>query len=264
VTDGPVQEESARGGVTEIPGSKPVLEEIRSYWNTDARTYDNSRGHSPKSPAVLAAWAAAMARVLPAVPACVLDVGAGTGFLSLIAARLGHKVTALDLSPQMLDRLDAQANREGLNIEILIGAADRPPEGFDAVIERHVLWTLPDPSSALASWRRAAPDGRLVLVESLWGQADPFEALRSRALHALRKMRGDPPDHHSSYSDAVRSALPLSGGTPPSRLVELAAAEGWRSPRLERLRDVEWAERCELPIVERVIGVSPRFVVIAG
>jgi hypothetical protein len=76
-------------------------------------------------------------------------------------------------------------------------------------------------------------------------------------------LRGDPHDHHASYSDEIRSALPLAGGTPPSKLVDLVAGEGWRCPRLERLRDVEWAERCELPIVERVIGVSPRFAVIS-
>ena len=39
--------------------------------------------------------------------------------------------------------------------------------------------------------------------------------------------------------------------------------QGWHRPRLERLRDIEWAERCELPIPERIVGAPPRFAVVA-
>jgi SAM-dependent methyltransferase len=240
-----------------------VLEQIRTFWDVDAATYNNSRGHSARSPAVLAAWTAALARLLPPAPSRILDAGAGTGFLSLIAARLDHRVTALDLSTKMLEALEAAARREGLHIDIVVAPADEPPEGFDAVMERHLLWTLPDPGAALDAWRRAAPTGRLVLVESLWGRVDPLEKIRARARQGIRQLRGEPPDHHGSYSESVRGALPLAGGTSPSRLVEMAAARGWRRPRLERLRDIEWAERCELPVPERIVGVPPRFTVVA-
>jgi SAM-dependent methyltransferase len=244
-------------------GQIPALDEIRTFWDADAATYDNSRGHSARSPAVLAAWTATLAHLLPPAPSRILDAGAGTGFLSLIAARLDHQVTALDLSPKMLEGLRSAARSEGLEIEIVVGAADKPPEGFDAVMERHLLWTLPDPAAALGAWRRAAPTGRLVLVESLWGRVDPLEKIRAGARRQIRRVRGEPPDHHGSYSEALRSALPLAGGTSPSRLVELADAQGWRRPRLERLRDVEWAERYELPVPERIVGVPPRFAVVA-
>jgi SAM-dependent methyltransferase len=239
------------------------LDEIRTFWDADAATYNNARGHSARSPAVLAAWTATLAHLLPPAPSRILDAGAGTGFLSLIAARLDHQVTALDLSPKMLEALRDSARSEGLDIEILVGPADEPPEGFDAVMERHLLWTLPDPASALGAWRRAAPKGRLVLVESLWGRVDPLETIRSAARHQIRRVRREPPDHHGSYSESVRRALPLGGGTSPSRLVEMAADQGWRRPRLERLRDIEWAERCELPLPERIVGVPPRFAVLA-
>jgi SAM-dependent methyltransferase len=240
-----------------------LLTEIRSYWDTDAPTYNNAQGHHPTSPAVLAAWAASMDRLFGPDPIRVLDVGAGTGFLSIIAARLGHKVTSLDLSPQMLERLRSAAGREGLEIEVVVGDAAEPPTGFDAVMERHVLWTLQDPRSAVGAWRKAAPDGRLFLIESLWGQVDPVEQIRRKAVHALRRLRRTPPDHHGSYSDEVRRSLPLAGGTAPSKLIELATATGWRSPRLERMRDIEWAERSEMPMPERLLGVTPRFVVVA-
>ncbi len=243
--------------------SQASLEEIRSFWDADAPTYDNSSSHRPRDRTVQAAWTAAVARLLPPSPVRVLDAGAGTGFLSLIAARLGHKVTALDLSPQMLEQLRVSAADEDLAIEVVVGHADSPPDGFDVVMERHLLWTLPRPGDALGSWRNAAPEGRLVLFESLWGSVDPFEAARSRVRALLRNARGQAPDHHGSYSDSLRSSLPLGSGTPPGTLIEMAESAGWRGVRLDRLRDVEWAERSALPAIERLVGVTPRFSIVA-
>jgi 2-polyprenyl-3-methyl-5-hydroxy-6-metoxy-1,4-benzoquinol methylase len=79
-----------------------IHDEIRQWWDEDAATYDHSSTHRPRSPAQSAAWTVALARLLPHPPARVLDCGAGTGFLSLTAARLGHEVTAVDISGQML------------------------------------------------------------------------------------------------------------------------------------------------------------------
>jgi SAM-dependent methyltransferase len=242
-----------------------LLDDIRRYWDEDAPTYDDSRQHRPRSPMVEAAWAAALEAVLPPAPARVLDCGAGTGFLSLLAARLGHRVTALDLSAGMLERLRARAETFQLDIETVNGPATQPPAGgYDAVMERHLLWTLPDPSAALKAWRAAVPPGgRLVLVESLWGEVDPVERWRSTVRRALRQLRKVPPEHHAEYDPGMRRELPLGSGTHPGRLAAMAVDAGWSTPRLHRLADVEWAERNDLPIVERLVGVTPRFVLVA-
>lgn len=242
-----------------------LRDEIRRYWDEDAATYDNVPGHRPTNSAELAAWSTALARLLPPPPARVLDAGAGTGFLSLMAARLGHKVTAVDLSPGMLAKLRAAAAAEGLGIDVVEGDAADPPDGpFDAVMERHVVWTLPDPVAALAAWRQRAPLGRLVMVEGLWGRTDPVERLRATGRLGLRRLRRVAGDHHAPYSAEIVAALPLAGGTHPSALVDLVSAAGWPDPWIERLHDVEWAARVSLPMPERLLGVPPRFVVTAG
>ena len=104
------------------------------------------------------------------------------------------------------------------------------PEGtFDAVMERHLLWTLPDPVAALAAWRRAAPHGRLVLFEEpAWGAgADSIDQLRSRAVERLRRLRRAPPDHHAPYAAEVRRALPMGSGPSPAALIEAVELSGW-------------------------------------
>jgi SAM-dependent methyltransferase len=238
---------------------------VRAYWDADAATYDDSPDHGAASPAERAAWNAALVRLLPAPPSRVLDAGAGTGFLSLACARLGHRVTALDLSSGMLDRLRAAAGRDALPVEAVEAAAESPPPGpFDAVVERHLLWTLPDPGAALAAWRAAAPAGRLVLFEGLWGRADPVEHLLEQTREGVRRLRREPDHHHDRYDPAVVEALPLAGGTHPDRLVELVEAAGWGPARMERLRDIEWARLLRQPPAARLLGVTPRFAVVAG
>jgi hypothetical protein len=177
-------------------------------------------------------------------------------------ARLGYRVTALDLSPGMLDILRSHAMREGLDIEIIEGAAESPPPApFDAVVERLLLWTLLDPKRALASWREAAPTGRLVCYEGLWA-GDRLEALRSRARGYLRRLRREPPEHHAPYP-AIFGDLATEARAHPHYIVSTVEAAGWHCVRLDRLRDVEWAEALAMPPMLRLAGVTPEFAVIA-
>lgn len=237
---------------------------IREFWDADAATYDDAPGHGLGSTAERAAWAAALARHLPP-GSSVLDVGAGTGFLSLIAARLGRRITALDLSVGMLARLRAGAEADGLDVEVHVGPATEPPPGpFDVVMQRYLLWTLPDPGQALAAWREVAPAGRLVLFEGMYFSQDRAELVRAQLQRGVRRVRGVPHGHHGEYGIELMAQLPLTRGMTPDVLVDLVESSGWGPARLERLRDVEWTRRLAMSPVDRLLGVGPQFVITAG
>lgn len=142
-------------------------------WDGAADSFDEEPDHGLLDPSVRKAWAAKLAGWLPAEPSRVLDLGCGTGSLALLATELGHRVTAVDLSPRMVGL--ARAKLSGTDTEVLVGDAARPPVGertFDVIMARHVLWLLPDPDRALTHWLSLLrPGGRLLLIEGVWAGA---------------------------------------------------------------------------------------------
>ncbi|GAA3778445.1 class I SAM-dependent methyltransferase [Streptomyces coacervatus] len=144
-------------------------------WDAEAATFDDEPDHGLRDPQVRRAWAARLASWLPGRPSDVLDLGCGTGSLSLLAAEQGHRVTGVDSSPPMVDL--ARAKLAGRDAAFLVGDAAAPPVGeqrFDVLLVRHLLWALPDPGRALRHWRELVrPGGRLVLVEGVWGTVSP-------------------------------------------------------------------------------------------
>ncbi|GGR78323.1 SAM-dependent methyltransferase [Streptomyces humidus] len=144
-------------------------------WDAMAAAFDEEPDHGLRDPEVRAAWAGRLRNWLPERRCDLLDLGCGTGSLSLLAAAQGHRVTGVDLSPAMIDL--ARAKLAGHDAAFLVGDAAAPPVGeerFDVLLVRHVLWTLPGPARVLRHWRDLLrPGGRLVLVEGVWGSAAP-------------------------------------------------------------------------------------------
>ena len=155
-----------------------------------------------------------LAAILPDHAGDVLDVAAGTGYLALAAASLGHRVTAVDLAPGMLDELTANAAARGLTVDARLGdavAPDFPPASFDAVTSRHLLWTLREPATAMANWKRLLrPNGRLVAVDGFWFTG------------------GDdaPPLFAEHYTADTRQALPLMHLDGPEPILDMLAVAG--------------------------------------
>ncbi|QTG79453.1 class I SAM-dependent methyltransferase [Arthrobacter crystallopoietes] len=98
-----------------------------------------------------------------------LDVAAGSGALSIPAARLGAEVLATDISPVMIECLTARAHSEGMsNLEarVMDGCALDLPDGvFDVVASQHGVSLFPDVLAGLAELRRVTkPGGQAIVV----------------------------------------------------------------------------------------------------
>ena len=99
-----------------------------------------------------------------------LDVGCGSGFLTVLLAELGHQATGIDVAGESLHAARAQASAAGVNVALRRADAERlpfAPASFDRLIERHVIWLLPDPAGACREWFRVLrPGGSAVMVET--------------------------------------------------------------------------------------------------
>lgn len=148
------------------------VDEVRRYWDEQADRFDEGPDHGLGDPTVRAAWLSLLQDVLPPIPARIADLGTGTGTLAVLLAQHGYRVDGVDLSPRMIALAVAKAQRAGADIGFSVGDAGLPqlPAGiYDVVLVRHLLWTLPDPATAVRRWfdllRRG---GRLVVIEGCW------------------------------------------------------------------------------------------------
>jgi SAM-dependent methyltransferase len=101
----------------------------------------------------------------------VLDLGCGTGDLTLMLLELGAQVTALDLSPAMvaLARQRAELFRPGSSADWVaapVEASGLPSGGYDVLLGRFVLHHLDLNQAAREISRLLAPGGRAVFLEN--------------------------------------------------------------------------------------------------
>ena len=99
----------------------------------------------------------------------VLDLGCGAGDVTFVAAGLvgpGGFVVGVDRSPDALARARLRAEQRGLaQVRFVEGDLNDPAPGgpFDAIVERLVLWTVPDPAALLRKQATVLRPGGLVV-----------------------------------------------------------------------------------------------------
>ena len=87
----------------------------------------------------------------------VLDVGCGTGVVAITAARLGARVDAIDLTPQLLEHARENARIAQVDVEFLEADAEQLPfcDGqFDAVVSQFAHMFAPRPEVAVSEMLR--------------------------------------------------------------------------------------------------------------
>lgn len=151
-----------------------------------------------------------------------LDVAAGTGGLTLPAARLGAQVLATDWSAAMIERFEARVREEGLRQAegrvMDAHALDLPDDTFDVTGSQFGVMLVPDQPTALREMVRVTKRGGRVLLVA-YGSPDKFEAVHVfvAALQAVvpdfEGLPDDPPPLEFQVSDpeVLRARLIAAG-----------------------------------------------------
>ncbi len=176
-----------------------LREESLAYWSGRAQAYSASQLSSFDGPK-RDTFAAVVEHYIPQLDRQVevLDLGCGSGFLTMILAQAGCRITATDFSQEMLD--EAAANVASISasdqVSFLRCAAQELPfeeERFDMVVSRNVTWVLEDVDKVYAHVMRVLrPGGVFVNMDAAYGQA--FRAADER---------GETPTHATQSIDQL-------------------------------------------------------------
>jgi SAM-dependent methyltransferase len=101
---------------------------------------------------------------------CVLDVGSGTGVVAVTAARAGARVSALDLTPELIEVARHNALAAGVQIDFREGDAEALPfddAAFDVVLSQFAHMFAPRPEVAVKEMLRVLKPGG-VIAFSTW------------------------------------------------------------------------------------------------
>jgi 2-polyprenyl-6-hydroxyphenyl methylase/3-demethylubiquinone-9 3-methyltransferase len=105
----------------------------------------------------------------------VLDVGAGTGNLALIAAEEGASVVAADLTPEMVDKGRARTEAAAVDVEWVVADAEDLPfedDRFDCAASVFGAIFAPRPEVMVSELFRVVRPGNTVALTS-WGDYGP-------------------------------------------------------------------------------------------
>lgn len=140
-----------------------ATERVRRVWDRQAERFDREMAFWER---ILfegdREWACAQAR------GDVLEIAVGTG-RNLAHYPTGIRLTAVDLSGEMLARARTRASELGLEVDLRRADAQRLPfddRSFDTVVCTFSLCSIPDDRAAVAEVARVLrPGGHAVLVE---------------------------------------------------------------------------------------------------
>ena len=180
----------------------------------------------------------------------VIDIGAGPGILTMLAAPSGADVLGIDFSPNMVERLQRRlrdADIRNARAEVMDGQDLKLPDGsFDVALSNFAVIFFPDIERGLAEMRRILKPGGRIAV-SAWSVPDRVMFLRA----LLRAVKAAVPDYVSPAKPPVW--LRLSEANVLRQYLERV---GFRHVRIEAVTR-EWRLPSAAWLAENFLGISP-------
>lgn len=158
---------------------KTIIEESRSYWTGRAAGYAEINRQELDDTQQHCKWKTCLAQAIrqhfhgrAASEIRVLEVGTGPGFFAILLCELGYDVTAVDLTPAMLQEAKKNAGLLAKRIHFMEMNAEKlafEDETFDVVVSRNLTWNLPHPCKAYVEWSRVLKkDGIIINFDANW------------------------------------------------------------------------------------------------
>lgn len=144
----------------------------RRVWSRRAATWDHDR-----LPGLHQVVDAVLEQAHPGPSTVAVDLGCGSGQVTVPLSHLVSEVKAVDVSDAMLDLLERRCAEEGVANVTTVRAAledfDLPEASVDLVVSNYALHHLADPEKAslvarAVRWLR--PGGRLVIGDMMFGR----------------------------------------------------------------------------------------------
>jgi ubiquinone/menaquinone biosynthesis C-methylase UbiE len=240
-----------------MPQQETELKEaVREKWDESSQSYDSYHGHGIKSQLERDAWKQALKNVLPKSKLKVLDVGCGTGEMSLLLAEMGHQVTGIDLSEKMLQKARSKAKASKLTVRFESGDAERlnlKDTSFDLVLNRHLLWTLPHPGDALKEWSRVLCEGgKVVVIDGLWNDGSVENRIKRLLGDFLILVRERRNPRSGGYSKELDSYLPHPRGMSSEQARDYFASADLQDVNVAILDEIRDIQKKFMPISQKI------------
>lgn len=232
---------------------------VAQKWDLASDTFDTHPGHGIQSKKERDAWKHIFKQVFKQKNLKILDVGCGTGELSILFSEMGNKVTGIDISKKMINVAKMKAKSCKANIIFEEGDAENPNcdvGSFDIVFNRHLLWTLPNPELAVENWRKLLRNsGKVVIIDGVWDNGDLRSKVRMTASDLLKLVveRKNPRKGHARYSEELKSNLPNYGGAPLEKVKEYLSNTGFEKIQTFDLKAIREAQEEKMPLSERIV-----------
>ncbi|WP_456426393.1 class I SAM-dependent methyltransferase [Rhodocaloribacter sp.] len=183
-------------------------------YEDQAERFDARAGLPPGAEERIAEALADVVRLAPGQT--LLEVGAGTGALSLPLVRLPIRYVGFDRSPAMLAVFRRRLEAEGLRAELHVADGNErwpAPDGSVSVIfSARALHHLAAAHVVAEVRRVARAGGAWLAVGRVRRPRDSTPAVMRRELRRLLRRHGFEGAHHEAHTEAVFARLERSGG----------------------------------------------------
>lgn len=199
-----------------------MIERIATYWDDRSESWRKEKDEAWSRPET-EKWLDFFKEVKSRTKGNkVLEVGTATGYFANIMTLAGFEVTAVDLSPQMIDA--AKLVSEELQIPVEYGVMDAhslqlESNTFDLVFTRLMTWTVPDLEKCYQEMQRVLKPGGILIN---------FDADFGKTVFSTDRHDECPSGAIQEVND-IKSALEISQHERPAKDMEVLQKIGFTS-----------------------------------